>query len=88
MSLKIFDKMFSDKPDEAVGRFVQFSKEMNGDVCLEISENKVNVSDDELRQLVRHQFGIDVIKICNEMREKQNDILHVSSYGAAVFCIP
>ncbi|HEY3424780.1 MAG TPA: transposase [Negativicutes bacterium] len=69
--------MFSDKPDEAVSRFQQFSREMNGDACLEIPKTKVNVSDDDLRQMVRQQFGIDTMKICNEMREKQNDMLRV-----------
>lgn len=68
-------KMFSDKPNEAIGRFVQFSRETNSDVCLEIPEIKVNISDDNLRQMVRHQFGVDAIKICNEMREKQDHIL-------------
>ncbi len=67
--------MFSDKPDEAIGRFVQFLRETNSDVCMEIPEVKVNVSDVHLRQMVRHQFGIDAIKICNEMREKQDHIL-------------
>lgn len=69
--------MFSDKPDEAIGRFVQFLREANSDVCLEIPEIKVNVIDDNLRQMVRHQFGIDAIKICNEMREKKDHILRV-----------
>jgi REP element-mobilizing transposase RayT len=69
--------MFSDKPDEAVSHFQQFSRETNGDACLEVPKIKVNVSDDDLRQLVRQQFGIDTMKICNEMREKQNDILRV-----------
>jgi len=69
--------MFLDKPDAAVGGFVQFSREPNGDACLEIPEIKVNVSDDDLRQMVRQQFGINTIKICNEMREKQDDILRV-----------
>ena len=38
---------------------------------------KVNVSDDTLRQKVRQQFGLDAIKIGNEMREKQDHILRV-----------
>lgn len=45
------------------------------DVCLEIPEIKINVRDDDLRQMLRHQFGIDAIKIYKEMREKQDDIL-------------
>ncbi len=69
--------MFSDKHDEAVVRFVQFSKEPNEDICLEIRENKINVSDDDLRQIIRQEFGIDAIKICNEMKEKQDEILQV-----------
>lgn len=35
------------------------------------------MSDDDLRQMVRQKFGIDAIKICNEMREKQDGILKV-----------
>lgn len=69
--------IFSDKHDEAVGRFVQFSKEPNGDICLEIQKNKVNVSDDDLRQLIKQQFSIDAIKISNKMKEQQNEILRV-----------
>ena len=69
--------MFSDKSDEAVGRFVQFSRDASRDACLEIPQIIVNLSDDDLRQIVRHQFGIDTIKICNEMREKQDDIVRV-----------
>ena len=81
-SAKIVDKayvlnMFSDNPNEAIGRFGQFLRETNSDVCLEIPEVKVNVSDDILRQRVRQQFGIDAIKICNEMREKQDHILRI-----------
>ena len=37
----------------------------------------MNVSDDNLRQMVRHQFGVDAIKICNQMREEQDHILRV-----------
>jgi len=79
---RIIDKeyalnMFSNKPDKAVVRFVKFLRETNGDVCLEFPEFKVNVSDDDLRQLVTQEFGISAIKICNEMREKQDDILRV-----------
>lgn len=69
--------MFSDKLDEAVVRFVQFSKEPNEDICLDIRENNINVSDDDLRQIIRQQFGIDAIKIYNEMKEKQDEILQV-----------
>jgi len=45
--------------------------------CLEIPGIKVNVSDDDLRQMVRQEFGIDAVKICNEPREKQDAILNV-----------
>jgi len=69
--------MFSDNPDEAVERFVEFSKEATVDTCLEIPEIKVNVSDDDLQQVIRQQFGIDAITISNEAREKQDEILRV-----------
>lgn len=67
--------MFSDKPNEAIERFEQFMGETNSDVCLEIEKINVNVSDDHLRQVVRQQFGIDAITICNEVKEKQDHIL-------------
>lgn len=70
-------KMFSEKPDQALKEFVIFSREANGDTCLEIPEIKVNVSDDNVRQMVKYQLGIEAIKICNEMREKQDAILRV-----------
>ncbi|SDE38369.1 hypothetical protein SPACI_039210 [Sporomusa acidovorans DSM 3132] len=69
--------MFSDQTEEAVGRFVQFLQEVNHDVCLEVPEAKVKVTDEFLREKVRQQFGIDAIKICNEEREKQDHILRV-----------
>lgn len=67
--------MFTDKLEAAVGRFVQFTREKNGNTCLEIPENKVNMKDDDLRQMVRHLFGIEAITICNEVREKQDTML-------------
>ena len=67
--------MFSDQSDEAKGRLVQFLRETNSDVCLEIPEAKTNVDDDTLRQRVRQQIGIDAIAIGNEEREKQDHIL-------------
>lgn len=81
-SRQIIDKeyalnMFSDEPVEAVVRFTKFLKEANEDICLEIPGRKVNVSDDDLRRMVRQEFGIDAVKICNEKREKQDAILKV-----------
>jgi len=58
-------------------RFVKFLREANEDICLEIPRIKANVSDDDLRQMVRQEFGIDAVKICNEPREKQDAILKV-----------
>jgi hypothetical protein len=58
-------------------RFVKFLREANEDICLEIPRIKANVSDDDLRQIVRQEFGIDAVKICNETREKQDAILKV-----------
>lgn len=81
-SARIIDKkyvldMFSDKPDEAVRQFTKFLRETNSDVCMEIPEIKVNVNDDKLREMIRQQFGIDAIKICNEKKEKQERILRI-----------
>lgn len=67
--------MFSDKPDKAVERFEQFSREANNDVCLEIPETKVNVSDDQLCRIISDQFGVETIKFCDETKEKQDQIL-------------
>ena len=69
--------MFSERNEEAIGRLKIFLREENDDACLEIPDIKVNVSDENLRQTVRQQFGIDAIKIGNESREKQDHILRV-----------
>jgi len=68
-------RMFSDRPDESVERFAQFSRELNADSCLEIPETKTKLSDDDLRRIVRHRFNIDVSRICNELKENQSEIL-------------
>ena len=47
---------------------------MNGDVCPEIPGIEVTVSDDHLRQRVRQEFEIDAINICNEKKEKHDDV--------------
>lgn len=70
--------MFSGKNgEEAIRRLKLFLREENNDTCLEIPDSKVNVSDENLRQTVRQQFGIDALKIGNESREKQDHILRV-----------
>ncbi len=58
-------------------RYVKFLREANEDICLEIPRIKVDVSDDDLRQMVRQEFGIDAVKIYNETRKKQDTIMKV-----------
>jgi len=60
-----------------VRALITVHQEANEDICLEIPGPKVNVSDDSLRRMVRQEFGIDAIKICNEARERQDAILQV-----------
>ncbi|WP_371378061.1 transposase [Sporomusa aerivorans] len=69
--------LFAGNSDEAVRRFARFSRETNTDVCLEIQENKIKISDEDLRQIVRQQFGIEAIQVSHEIREKQENILRV-----------
>lgn len=69
--------MFSSNLSEAIQEFIQFTRTENEDVCLEISEYKVNMSDDDLRQRIQCQLGIEAIKICDEIKAKQDDILRV-----------
>jgi putative transposase len=33
------------------------------------------MSDNKLREIVRRQFGIEAIKVCNAAREKQDSII-------------
>jgi REP element-mobilizing transposase RayT len=69
--------MFANKRDEAIKRFVRFVEEINEDNCLEISENKSSLSDADIRSILKHQFGVEAIKIRNEVREKQDYLLHL-----------
>lgn len=56
-------------------RFVQFLSETNREFCLEIPETKAKVSDDDLRQRIKHQLGIEAIKVCEATIDTQDDIL-------------
>lgn len=67
--------ILSDKRDEAISRLVRFLEEANNDVCLEIPDSIVKVSDEGLRQMVRQQFGMDATHICHETKERQEHIL-------------
>ena len=67
--------MFSDKMDEAVKKLVLFLEEASEDICLEIAPTKVSMSDGDIRKMVKWEFGVDAIKVCNEEREKQDSIL-------------
>lgn len=79
---RIIDKdavleMFSNKRTEAIKEFIQFIRTQNDDICLEISEYKVTMSDEELRYRIQSQLGIEAIKICHEIKAKQDDILRI-----------
>ena len=78
--------LFAAKTDEAIRRFVQFSSEPNNDVCLEVQDIRVKISDENLRQMVRQQFGLEAIKICQETKDKQDEILRAmkSVDGASI----
>ena len=67
--------MFSDEIDEAVKNLVLFLEETSEDICLEIAPTKINMSDDDIRKIIKQEFGVDAIKVCNEEREKQDSIL-------------
>ncbi len=69
--------IFSEKSEEAIERFKIFLCEANQDVCLEIPDSKVSASDENLRQIIKQQFGIEALEIGNESREKQGHILRV-----------
>ncbi len=69
---------FSDNFAEAVKQFEQFNSEKNNDVCLEVNKNNNKISDDDLRQIISHKFGLDAIEIGKEIREKQDEILRAA----------
>jgi hypothetical protein len=68
-------KMFSDRPGETIKMFEKYSREESKESCLEIEEPKVLTSDDDLRKIVRQQFGTEAIDVCNQAREKQDSIV-------------
>jgi putative transposase len=78
--------LFADETADAIRRFVQFSNEPNADVCLEIQDIRVKISDEDLRQMVRQQFGLEAVKICQETKDKQDEILRAmkSVAGASI----
>ena len=67
--------MFADNTADAIAQFVQFSGAANSDSCLELGDCKVSVSDEDLRSLIRLQFGMEPGQIARQTREKQDTIL-------------
>jgi DNA-directed RNA polymerase specialized sigma subunit len=68
-------EMFSNIASNAVKIFEKHSQENNTDICLEIEEGKVNISDERLKEIVTQRFGIEAIRIGAVIKERQNAIL-------------
>lgn len=45
------------------------------EVCLDVEETKQGMSDVRLREILKEKFGIDSIKLANEERKRQEEIL-------------
>lgn len=67
--------MFSNIPSEALKLFDKFSRETNTEVCLEVEESRLSISDQRLGETIRELFGIEPIKIVNEENLRQEAIL-------------
>ncbi|QDR78936.1 transposase [Sporomusa termitida] len=67
--------MFADTTAAAIARFVRFSNTANSDSCLELPASKISVSDDDFRNMIRQQFGIEPIQVARQTREQQDAIL-------------
>jgi len=67
--------MFSDKYREALRLFEIFSREMITEVCLDVEESKLGMSDERLREIIMEKFEIDSIRLVNEERKRQDEIL-------------
>lgn len=68
-------EMFSNIAGNAIELFKKYSREKNTDICLEIEEDKVNISDEKLREIIMQRFGIEGIKIGSKISERQDAIL-------------
>ncbi|ABR49994.1 transposase [Alkaliphilus metalliredigens QYMF] len=64
-------KIFAKDNDIAIELFIKFNKKNNNDECLEIKEKKKNISDDELRQIIKNQFKVEAWTLQNESKEKK-----------------
>ena len=51
-------KMFSDKKEMAVERFIQYNNELNADLCLEIEE-KHRLTDAEARKIIKQKYSLE-----------------------------
>lgn len=67
--------MFSNIHTEAIKIFEKFSRENSDDSCLEIEERKVTMSDNCLRETIKERFGIEAVKIGDEMQQRQDRIV-------------
>jgi len=50
--------MFSDNPEEAIRAFIDYHKEINDFVCLDMEE-RIRISDDEARDIIKEVCKID-----------------------------
>ncbi|WP_242661503.1 transposase [Alkaliphilus metalliredigens] len=68
-------KIFAKDNDIAIELFVKFNKENNSDECLEIEGKKKNISDDELRRIIKNEFKVEAWTLQNESKEKKEMML-------------
>lgn len=68
-------KLIAGNNNNEIESFIRFNNEMNNDVCMELQEKPVRVSDEELRLIVKNKYGIEAIQIQNEEKQKQLQIL-------------
>lgn len=68
-------EIFSDSYTEAIKLFDSFSRENNTDIYLELEESKVTMNDKQLRRTIKERFGIEGMRIRDEMRQRQDLIV-------------
>lgn len=67
-------KIFGGTSEKAVIGFSEFHKGTNDDNCLEVEESK-QISDDNVKEMIRVKFGMDSVRLMEVEKTLQNKVI-------------
>ncbi len=63
------------KSDNKIESFIRFNNEVTNVNCMDVQDKPYRLSDDEVRSILKNQYGVDVTQIQNKKEQMQFQIL-------------